>query len=112
VASGIRLGRPWAHVKGKLHFDRLNTSELHCAVLKVSLNMIADRHARELIISMRAGGMVANLLTQSEVSIGSFCSNVEPKSDEYAQAIDRRRSIRTGGFVLQRSAILGGRCVT
>lgn len=57
LARATMLGLPWAHWNGRVHVPSCLTRARHWSVLSSSLNMMALRQARELIISWRRGGM-------------------------------------------------------
>jgi hypothetical protein len=103
-------------MNGKTHPARFLTKALQSSLLSSSLNIMAERHARELMRSTRPGGQVAKRLTQS---VGLFVDELygagmggRCESSAYFQTVERRKEMSTLGSALHRSDIPVGRAVT
>lgn len=108
--KGTILGRPCAHMNGNTHLHNLLTNSLHCSVLSSSLNMIADRHARELTRSIRPSGQLEIRLTQATASLEDVSRRSTSSTEggkwsasAYFQRAVRRKAMRTCGSALHRS---------
>ena len=111
--SGTILGLPWQHWKGNLQSANFLTSNSHCFCVRISLNMIALRQAREFIMSMIPWGhdfVFSSHFRDCDLFEGD--ARTPPFESWTFHNSARMIWIRSLGSCLQRSWMSGGRLWT